>query len=104
MCKSELFNSILQVVEQETEIADVLHNKSRTLEVVDARYLLVYFLRNYAGYNNGYIAERMNMTNQGINKILRNFDTRRRQNGNFFEATFQRIRNQLSTNFQPSRN
>lgn len=104
MCKSELFNRILQIVEQETEIDDVEHNKSRTLEVVDARYLLVYFLSNYAGYNNGYIAKRLNMTNQGVNKILRNFDTRRRQNGNFFEATFMRIRNQLSTNFQPTGN
>lgn len=45
MCKADIFNEIIQVVSRETEIAPkVILSGSKEAEVVDARYLLVYFL------------------------------------------------------------
>ena len=45
MCKADIFNEIIQIVSRETEIAPkVILSGSKEAEVVDARYLLVYFL------------------------------------------------------------
>lgn len=100
MCKKDLYNHVLEVVVSETEIGGgILQDpKNKTLEVVDARHMLVYFLRRFAGFSINYIAHLLNMTNQGVNQILRHFDNRRKQGGNSFEITFQRIRNALETN------
>lgn len=100
MCKKELFMQILQIVESETEIGGgILQNpKIKTVEVVDARHLLVYFLRTIAGYNIGYIAQNISMTPQGVSYILCNFDNRRKHGGKIFENTFQRIRKHLESN------
>lgn len=100
MCKKDLYNRVLEVVVAESEIGGELMQdpKNKTLEVVDARHLLVYFLRNFAGYNIGYIARLTNMTNQSINYILRHFDNRRAQGGKNFENTFQRINRLLENN------
>lgn len=44
MCKSEIFNRILNTVSQETEITiDEILSRSHRKEIVDARYLFVYF-------------------------------------------------------------
>lgn len=100
MCKDDMFFEILRVVEAETGIdREILQDpKSRNMEVVDARYLLVYFLRHHAGYNIGYIAHLLNMTSPGIRRIVRNFELRREQSGNFFKTIFQQIKNKLKTN------
>lgn len=100
MCKKDLYNHVLEVVINETEIGGgILQDpRNKTLEVVDARHLLVYFLRRSAGYNISYIAQLLNMTNQSINYILRHFDNRRIQGGKNFENTFQRIRKLLENN------
>lgn len=45
MCKSELYRQILGTVSQETEISEErILSKAKNAEIVDARYLLVYFL------------------------------------------------------------
>ena len=45
MCKEDIFNEIIQVVSRETEISPrIILSGSKETEVVDARYLLVYFL------------------------------------------------------------
>lgn len=100
MCKKDAFNHVLNIVITETEIGGGIlqDSKNKTLEVVDARHLLVYFLRTSAGYNVGYIAQLLNMTNQSVNYILRHFDNRRKQGGKNFEYLFQRIRKLLENN------
>lgn len=100
MCKKDFFNRILAVVECETEINDGILQcpKTKTREAVDARYLLVYFLNHFAGFDASYIARTLGMTPQGIRKMLNTFDDRRKQGGKIFEITFQRIKNTLETN------
>lgn len=44
MCKSDVFNRILEIVAQETEVAaEEIIGKGRTIEVVDARRILFFF-------------------------------------------------------------
>lgn len=99
MCKKDLFNRILDIVSSETEVnvEAIINTKNKTLEVVDARFLLVYFL-NREGYNIPYISKNLHITNQCANYIIRNFDDRRKISGKMFEITFQRIRKVLENN------
>lgn len=98
MCKNDFFNRILAVVECETEVskADILTSKAKTRDIVDARYLLIYFL-NELGLDASYIARCISMTRQGVRQILNTFDLRRKQGGKIFEITFQRIRKTIET-------
>lgn len=99
MCKSDLFNAIITLIGVETEVSEAeILGKSKTIEVVDARYLLVYFLARHAGFSNGVIAKKLSITPQAVAQILRNFDLRRKQSGKFFEITFNRISNALKNN------
>lgn len=100
MCKKDLFDRVLEVVVSETEIGGgiVQNPKVKTFEVVDARHLLVYFLRHFAGFNLSYIAQNLEMTRQGVSYILCHFDNRRKYGGKQFESNFQRIRKALESN------
>ena len=95
MTNSDLFVAILDTVARECEVSpqDILGSR-RTIEIVDARYLLVFFL-SFAGFNTPAISRRTNLSPQCINQILRQFPDRRKQSGKLFELTFQRIRNDL---------
>lgn len=95
MRKSEIFAHLLHIVEEETEVeADKILSHNKTAEVVDARYMLVYFL-SYMGMYPQSIARSTGISQQGVRQILYNFDRRRKQNGNIFEITYQRILNKI---------
>lgn len=66
MSKSEIFNTILRMVSEETEIpsAQILSGRKDT-ETVDARYLLVHFLFQ-SGLNPSYIAARIGKTERAV--------------------------------------
>lgn len=72
MSKSEIFNTILRMVSEETEIpsAQILSGRKDT-ETVDARYLLVHFLFQ-SGLNPSYIAARIGKTERAVNQIHTN--------------------------------
>ena len=97
MCKKELFERVLNLVIVESEIGrGILQNsKIKTREVVDARYLLIYFLHRYAGFDAAYIARALEMTPQGVRQIISGFDERKEQSGKIFEITYKRIQNAL---------
>lgn len=97
MCKSAIFNSVLVFVSQETEVtADELQGHSRCKEVVDARYLLVYFLRS-KGFIPAEIARRLHLTPQAVSGILCKFPERRQRGDRLFEINYQRLCKQLET-------
>lgn len=99
MCKTKLFYHILDVVTSETELdCHALLSKNKSREIVDARYILIYFLYNIAGFDITYISERIQMTPQGVRQIARTFKIRRKQSGKIFEITLQRIKNDPEIN------
>lgn len=98
MRKIDLFNEILECVANETELnAEKIVSRDKTYEVVDARYLLIYFLV-HRGFYIKYIAEQTHLTSQGVRQILRNFESRRKQSGKMFETTLLQISKKLEIN------
>lgn len=98
MRKTELFQQILECVANQTELnVDKILSADKTYEVVDARYLLIYFLTR-EGFYASYIAQQTHLTPQGVRQIMRNFENRRKQSGKFFEINLQYIRHKLDTN------
>lgn len=94
---THIFERVLRTVVAETEIsAQIIMSRCNEQEVVDARYLLVYFLRR-EGFAPCGIAVRLRMTPQGVSQILRKFDDRKAQGGRIFEITYKRIGNELET-------
>lgn len=76
MCKSEIFAEILQAVSRETEVsAKQILGDSKQMDIVDARYLLVYFLYS-KGFYPSLIAKRINKTKRAVNYILTKFSDR----------------------------
>lgn len=66
MCKSELYRQILGTVSQETEISEErILSKAKNAEIVDARYLLVYFLWRQ-GFHAPVISSLMNFSRRPI--------------------------------------
>lgn len=97
MCKSEIFNRILNTVSQETEITiDEILSRSHRKEIVDARYLFVYFLRN-RGFIPAEIARRLRLTPQAVSGIICKFQKRREQGDRIFEINYQQLCKQLKT-------
>lgn len=95
MRKSEIFEKALQAVAQETELPEsIILSKSRSVEVVDARCILVYVLACKGLYNSD-IARLTILSRQAVRKILFNFSDRRKQSGNLFEANLKQICNML---------
>lgn len=69
MCKSELYRQILGTVSQETEISEErILSKAKNAEIVDARYLLVYFLWRQ-GFHAPVISSLMNFSRRPIDAI-----------------------------------
>lgn len=76
MCKTKIFAEILSAVSTETEVPEsLIASLDRTTEVVDARYLLVYFLSR-RGFYPSMIAPMIKHKKRSINHILCNFDRR----------------------------
>lgn len=98
--KSEIFNTILRMVSEETEIpsAQILSGRKDT-ETVDARYLLVHFLFQ-SGLNPSYIAARIGKTERAVNQIHTNFD-QRLSTQKIFRISCERIRKRLGNNSFP---
>lgn len=101
MSKKTVFYEIFDIVMSETEVEkDLLFSSmAKTRDVVDARYLLIYFLHDndYAGFDFSFISKMMNMTPQGIRSIYTGFKDRKDQSGKFFEITFEKIRKRMET-------
>lgn len=98
MCKSEIFNQILNVVEKETEIerADIL-SANKNAEVVDARYMLVYLLYKKGLYYRE-IARMTGISRQAVGRMISLFDRRRFRGGKIFEITLNKVCNMLEIN------
>lgn len=76
MCKSEIYAQILSAVSDETEVPEsLIASPDRAAEVVDARYLLVYFLAR-RGFYASMIAPMIGHKKRSINYILSNFERR----------------------------
>lgn len=76
MSKSEIFNLILRIVSDETEIpGQQILSGRKDMETVDARYLLVHFL-SYVGFTPSYISSRISITERTVTNILTNFEIR----------------------------
>ena len=95
MCKSEIFERIVRVVAEETEIPrERILSKSKNAELVDARYLLVHFLWR-RGFHVPVISDLMNYSRRPVEKMISQFDLRRRQSGRMFETLLVRIASKL---------
>lgn len=77
MSKSEIFNSLLRMVSEETEIpcSQILTGKKKDMKTVDARYLLVHFLSE-TGFSPSYIASKTGITERTVTYIITNFEIR----------------------------
>lgn len=98
MCKSELYRQILGTVSQETEISEErILSKAKNAEIVDARYLLVYFLwrQGFHAPVISVISSLMNFSRRPIEKMISQFDLRRKQSGKMFEMLLVRIASKL---------
>lgn len=101
MCKSELYRQILGTVSQETEISEErILSKAKNAEIVDARYLLVYFLWRQ-GFHAPVISSLMNFSRRPIEKMISQFDLRRKQSGKMFEMLLVRIASKLRPTQHP---
>ena len=97
MRKSELFAQILTAVAEETELSTLeILSARKTIEIVDARYLLVHMLFCYRFYRSE-IARYLSITPQAVGRILTGFDDRCRQN-RFLELSLNRIRTEFERN------
>lgn len=77
MSKSDMFNQILRLVADETEVPPVrILSGKKDAETVDARYLLVHFLLE-AGFTPAYISEKAGVSERTVSNIQTNFETRR---------------------------
>lgn len=97
MKKEQLFNSLLQVVSEECEIsAEDIMSANRTIEVVDARHILVKCLSECGMY----VADMARLTGlsvRSINHILCEFDNRIRY-GYYIRNNYARIKQLISNN------
>lgn len=76
MIKSEIFADAVRAVCEVTEMSVTeIMSRSRSEEVVDARYLLVSELRR-EGYYPSMIARRMRLTSRAVRQIIAGFDSR----------------------------
>lgn len=99
MSKKTVFYEIFDIVMSETEVEKdlLMSSTAKTREVVDARYLLVYFLHHYAGFDISFISKMLSMTPQGVRCIVTSFNDRKQQAGKFFEIAFEKIRKRMET-------
>lgn len=94
MCKTQIFNDILQIVSEETEINEALIlSDNKSTAVVDARSILVDILREKGLYP-VQIAEYLHKTPAGIRNLISGFENRKRSN-RILAIYSQRIRNRM---------
>lgn len=94
MCKTQIFNDILQIVSEETEINEALIlSDNKSTAVADARSILVDILREKGLYP-VQIAEYLHKTPAGIRNLISGFENRKRSNG-ILAIYSQRIRNRM---------
>lgn len=95
MRKSEVFEHVLRVIEQETEInRDLILSSRKNAEIVDARYILVYSLY-CKGFYFKEIAQLLRLTRQAVNQIITKMDIHCSKGGKMFETNLNRICNML---------
>lgn len=95
MCKTEMFNKILSVVAEETEIpAECILSRCKRREIVDARYILVRMMHR-SGYYTPTIATYLNVSRRAVEKMVELFDERQKQNGRMFTLSIERVANKL---------
>lgn len=97
MTKTEIFANILHIVCIETEISmEKLLSDSKETEVVDSRYLLVYFLASQGLYSS-FIANQINKSERAVNYILSNFENRLEQT-KILRINYENIQKQIRNN------
>lgn len=95
MCKTEMFNKILSVVAEETEIpAECILSRCKRREIVDARYILVRMMHK-SGYYTSSIAAYLNFSRRAVEKMVELFDERQKQSGRIFTLLMERVANKL---------
>lgn len=97
MCKSDIFNKVLEAVVHETEIkAEEIIGTGRTIEVVDARRILFCLLREEGLYPSQ-IAQKVHKTSAAVRYLLADIDDRITANS-MLEKTLKKVRKQLANN------
>lgn len=97
MCKSDVFNRVLEAVAQETEIkAEEIIGKGRTIEVVDARCILFFLLRKEGLYPSQ-IAEKTHKTSAAVRYLLSDAQERIEANS-MIEKTLKKVQKKLENN------
>ena len=80
MCKSEIFNRVLDVVSQQTEVSrEQILSRSKSMEVVDARCILFRLLQEQGLYP-GQIPTQARKTPAAIRYLLSHFEDRVKSN------------------------
>lgn len=97
MNKRDYFNAVMSVVEDLTELSkEQILGESKSMEIVDARWLCVKMLKDLGLYAEQ-IAEMMNMTPRNVCKIVTNFNDRMMFGDamlrNYLEIARQRLKN-----------
>lgn len=96
MCKSEIFNRVLDVVSQQTEVSrEQILSRSKSMEVVDARCILFRLLQEQGLYP-GQIATQARKTPAAIRYLLSHFEDRVKSN-KMVKIYLQNIRNASET-------
>ena len=102
MRKSEIFNTVLDVVAAETEVSHAcILSRCKRREVVDARHMLCRSLMDQ-GMTVSDVAERLRCTRRNVEKIEECFDDRMKGGGRVFEFVFERITKILRKRFERS--
>ena len=97
MCKTQLFNTVLQLVSEETEIPECLIlSHSRSVEIVDARSILVNILAERGIYP-VQIADYIHHTPASVRNLITDYNARK-NNNHLIDIMSKRIRNSLESN------
>lgn len=102
MCKSFIYETMLEAIVSETEISKELilsHNKHP--DVVEARRLLCHYLHR-AGFYPSQIARMMGQSRQCVNEYLHGFDIRCKYCGKILKIYMQKLDNVLSEYLLPT--
>lgn len=95
MCKTQIFNKILEFVSTETEIPElIILSNSKIIPVVDARSILIKLLVEQGLYP-VQIADLLHKTPASIRILLNNYNDRERAN-KIIAIYAQNVRNRLA--------
>lgn len=97
MNKLEFFSKVTGIVTELTDVSQVdITNGSRTIEAVDARWLIIKLMRE-KGYSSRQIAPLVNCAKRSVTHALQFFKSRTRDPfsslGNNYEIARQKLRN-----------